>query len=139
GIPAPIYFGAIIDTTCLKWGRKRCGGKGACRIYDTTAYRCMCSAVRTRHIRVGEDTDGYPPPPLRIVYLGLTLGLRTASFFLCALGFVLLRRHVRREEKSSLANGGTEIESLTKEENSSLNCDQFVRNSDCDPDRETRL
>uniref|UniRef100_A0A8C9R4L6 Solute carrier organic anion transporter family member n=1 Tax=Scleropages formosus TaxID=113540 RepID=A0A8C9R4L6_SCLFO len=113
GIPAPIYFGAIIDTTCLKWGRKRCGGKGACRIYDTTAYR--------------------------IVYLGLTLGLRTASFFLCALGFVLLRRHVRREEKSSLANGGTEIESLTKEENSSLNCDQFVRNSDCDPDRETRL
>nr|XP_040033378.1 solute carrier organic anion transporter family member 1C1 isoform X3 [Gasterosteus aculeatus aculeatus] len=39
GIPAPIYFGAIIDTTCLKWGQKRCGGVGACRIYNTTAYR----------------------------------------------------------------------------------------------------
>lgn len=39
GIPAPIYFGAIIDTTCLKWGQKRCGGLGACRIYNTTAYR----------------------------------------------------------------------------------------------------
>uniref|UniRef100_A0A672Z7W3 Solute carrier organic anion transporter family member n=1 Tax=Sphaeramia orbicularis TaxID=375764 RepID=A0A672Z7W3_9TELE len=39
GIPAPIYFGAIIDTTCLKWGQKRCGGMGACRIYNTTAYR----------------------------------------------------------------------------------------------------
>lgn len=39
GIPAPIYFGAIIDTTCLKWGQKRCGGIGACRIYNTTAYR----------------------------------------------------------------------------------------------------
>uniref|UniRef100_A0A8K9UGX3 Solute carrier organic anion transporter family member n=1 Tax=Oncorhynchus mykiss TaxID=8022 RepID=A0A8K9UGX3_ONCMY len=39
GIPAPIYFGAVIDTTCLKWGQKRCGGRGACRIYNTTAYR----------------------------------------------------------------------------------------------------
>uniref|UniRef100_A0A8C6KCM2 Solute carrier organic anion transporter family member n=1 Tax=Nothobranchius furzeri TaxID=105023 RepID=A0A8C6KCM2_NOTFU len=39
GIPAPIYFGAIIDTTCLKWGQKRCGGLGACRIYNTTAHR----------------------------------------------------------------------------------------------------
>ncbi|KAG7282532.1 hypothetical protein CRUP_020247 [Coryphaenoides rupestris] len=39
GIPAPIYFGAIIDTTCLKWGQKRCGGIGACRIYNTAAYR----------------------------------------------------------------------------------------------------
>uniref|UniRef100_A0A7N8XNL5 Solute carrier organic anion transporter family member n=1 Tax=Mastacembelus armatus TaxID=205130 RepID=A0A7N8XNL5_9TELE len=36
GIPAPIYFGAIIDTTCLKWGYKMCGGRGACRIYNTT-------------------------------------------------------------------------------------------------------
>ena len=39
GIPAPIYFGAIIDTTCLKWGNKMCGGRGACRIYNTSAYR----------------------------------------------------------------------------------------------------
>uniref|UniRef100_A0A674DTD6 Solute carrier organic anion transporter family member n=1 Tax=Salmo trutta TaxID=8032 RepID=A0A674DTD6_SALTR len=38
GIPAPIYFGAIIDTTCLKWGITKCGGRGACRIYNTTAY-----------------------------------------------------------------------------------------------------
>uniref|UniRef100_A0A3P8NRN0 Solute carrier organic anion transporter family member n=1 Tax=Astatotilapia calliptera TaxID=8154 RepID=A0A3P8NRN0_ASTCA len=41
GIPAPIYFGAIIDTTCLKWGYKMCGGRGACRIYDTSAYRYL--------------------------------------------------------------------------------------------------
>lgn len=40
GIPAPIYFGAIIDTTCLKWSRRTCEGRrGACRIYDTSAYR----------------------------------------------------------------------------------------------------
>ncbi|KAK7891092.1 hypothetical protein WMY93_023055 [Mugilogobius chulae] len=66
GIPAPIYFGAIIDSTCLKWGYKTCGGRGACRIYNTSAYR--------------------------IVYLGLTLGLRTASFFLCILGFAVLKK-----------------------------------------------
>uniref|UniRef100_A0A8D2Q5K3 Solute carrier organic anion transporter family member n=1 Tax=Varanus komodoensis TaxID=61221 RepID=A0A8D2Q5K3_VARKO len=26
GLPAPIYFGALIDTTCLKWGVKTCEG-----------------------------------------------------------------------------------------------------------------
>uniref|UniRef100_A0A671Y7N9 Solute carrier organic anion transporter family member n=1 Tax=Sparus aurata TaxID=8175 RepID=A0A671Y7N9_SPAAU len=34
GIPPPIYFGALIDRTCLKWGTKQCGGRGACRLYD---------------------------------------------------------------------------------------------------------
>ncbi|XP_042592064.1 solute carrier organic anion transporter family member 1C1-like [Cyprinus carpio] len=116
GIPAPIYFGAIIDTTCLKWGQKKCGGRGACRIYNTTAYR--------------------------IAYLGLTLGLRTASFFLCILGLVVLRRHVRRQEHNTLANGGTaagELQALRKEENNSCNSDQCPQTADYDPERETRL
>uniref|UniRef100_A0A7N8XIQ8 Solute carrier organic anion transporter family member n=1 Tax=Mastacembelus armatus TaxID=205130 RepID=A0A7N8XIQ8_9TELE len=113
GIPAPIYFGAIIDTTCLKWGYKMCGGRGACRIYNTTAYR--------------------------IVYLGLTLGLRTVSFFFCILCFALLKRHVKREEKNALTNGSAELESLKKEENSSIQCEQFTLASDCSPDRETHL
>ncbi|XP_016134789.1 solute carrier organic anion transporter family member 1C1-like isoform X1 [Sinocyclocheilus grahami] len=118
GIPAPIYFGAIIDTTCLKWGQKKCGGRGACRIYNTTAYR--------------------------IAYLGLTMGLRTASFFLCILGLVVLRRHVRRQERNTLANGGTgaaagELQALRKEENNSCNSDQWPRTTDYDPERETRL
>ncbi|KAK9976133.1 hypothetical protein ABG768_021339 [Culter alburnus] len=39
GIPPPIYFGALIDRTCLKWGTKQCGGRGACRIYETGAFR----------------------------------------------------------------------------------------------------
>ncbi|XP_030587337.1 solute carrier organic anion transporter family member 1C1-like [Archocentrus centrarchus] len=113
GIPAPIYFGAIIDTTCLKWGYKMCGGRGACRIYDTSAYR--------------------------IVYLGLTLGLRTVSFFLCILGFALLKRHIKKEEKNMLTNGSAELETLRKEENSSIHCEQFILALDCNPDRETRL
>ncbi|KAJ8269120.1 hypothetical protein COCON_G00117270 [Conger conger] len=113
GIPAPIYFGAIIDTTCLKWGFKRCGGRGACRIYNTTAYR--------------------------LVYLGLTLGLRTVSFLLCVPGFLSLQKHIKKEEKSALANGGSEVESLRKGEAGSLSHDQFIQTSGCNPDRETRL
>ncbi|CAL8318736.1 unnamed protein product [Lota lota] len=39
GIPPPIYFGALIDRTCLKWGTKWCGGRGACRLYEANAFR----------------------------------------------------------------------------------------------------
>ncbi|KAH1186450.1 hypothetical protein KIL84_019199 [Mauremys mutica] len=42
GVPAPVYFGVSIDTTCLKWGSKRCGGRGACRLYDSNAFRNYC-------------------------------------------------------------------------------------------------
>nr|XP_005893280.1 PREDICTED: solute carrier organic anion transporter family member 1C1 isoform X1 [Bos mutus] len=38
-IPSPIYFGVLIDTSCLKWGFKRCGSKGSCRLYDSNAFR----------------------------------------------------------------------------------------------------
>uniref|UniRef100_A0A672ZKF8 Solute carrier organic anion transporter family member n=1 Tax=Sphaeramia orbicularis TaxID=375764 RepID=A0A672ZKF8_9TELE len=113
GIPAPIYFGAIIDSTCLKWGYKTCGGRGACRIYNTSAYR--------------------------IVYLGLTLGLRTVSFFLCILGFAILKRHIKQEEKSALTNGSAELEALKKEESNSIHCEQFILALDRNPDRETHL
>ncbi|XP_061575261.1 solute carrier organic anion transporter family member 1C1-like [Cololabis saira] len=117
GIPAPIYFGAIIDTTCLKWGQKRCGGIGACRIYNTTAYR--------------------------IAYLGLTLSLRTISFVICIPGFILLSRQLKREERiaahGALTNGGTELEALRKEEFVVLNSEQPLHTSDTSTDRHTRL
>ncbi|XP_061781975.1 solute carrier organic anion transporter family member 1C1 [Nerophis lumbriciformis] len=117
GIPAPIYFGAIIDTTCLKWGQKRCGGLGACRIYNTTAYR--------------------------IAYLGLTLSLRTVSFLICIPGFVLLSRQLRREERDALrassANGGTELEALRKEEFVTANSERSQASQDNGTARETRL
>ncbi|KAJ0022142.1 hypothetical protein NQD34_009632 [Periophthalmus magnuspinnatus] len=117
GIPAPIYFGAIIDTTCLKWGQKRCGGIGACRIYNTTAYR--------------------------IAYLGLTLSLRTISFVICIPGFILLGRQLKQEERnalhSSITNGGAELEALRKEELVISNSEQSQRIADNGTDRETRL
>nr|XP_057936120.1 solute carrier organic anion transporter family member 1C1 isoform X2 [Doryrhamphus excisus] len=117
GIPAPIYFGAIIDTTCLKWGQKRCGGIGACKIYNTTAYR--------------------------IAYLGLTLSLRTISFLICIPGFILLSRQLQREERDalrgSLTNGGTELEALRKEEFVITNSEPLQRSKDNGTGRETRL
>lgn len=109
GIPAPIYFGAIIDSTCLKWAYKTCGGRGACRIYNTSAYR--------------------------MVYLGLTLGLRTVSFFLCILGFAILKRQLRMEQKNVAAIRNAELESLKKDESS----EQFILPSNCNVDRETPL
>ncbi|XP_068440350.1 solute carrier organic anion transporter family member 1C1-like [Clinocottus analis] len=117
GIPAPIYFGAIIDTTCLKWGQKRCGGVGACRIYNTTSYRKA--------------------------YLGLTLSLRTVSFIICIPGFFLLSRQQRKEERNALrgdlANGSTELEALRKEEFVTSNSDQSKQMPDNNTYRETRL
>uniref|UniRef100_A0A8C1S6L5 Solute carrier organic anion transporter family member n=1 Tax=Cyprinus carpio TaxID=7962 RepID=A0A8C1S6L5_CYPCA len=49
GIPAPVYFGALIDSTCLKWGIRSCGGRGACRMYDSNMYRCVCLLVITNY------------------------------------------------------------------------------------------
>ncbi|TMS02875.1 Solute carrier organic anion transporter family member 1C1 [Larimichthys crocea] len=72
GIPAPVYFGALIDTTCLKWSIKKCGGRGACRIYDSTMYR--------------------------IIFLGLITGLSGSSYFFMIGVIILLRRQFRKTD-----------------------------------------
>ncbi|XP_011913773.1 PREDICTED: solute carrier organic anion transporter family member 1B3 isoform X1 [Cercocebus atys] len=38
GILAPIYFGALIDKTCMKWSTTSCGARGACRIYNSVFF-----------------------------------------------------------------------------------------------------
>uniref|UniRef100_A0A8C6HKE0 Solute carrier organic anion transporter family member n=1 Tax=Mus spicilegus TaxID=10103 RepID=A0A8C6HKE0_MUSSI len=40
-IPAPIYFGALIDRACLHWGTLKCGEKAAGRIYDINSFRYL--------------------------------------------------------------------------------------------------
>ncbi|XP_044137462.1 solute carrier organic anion transporter family member 1A2-like [Bufo gargarizans] len=47
GIPSPIYYGAAIDTTCIKWGTTSCKEPGACRMYDTDAYRNLFIGIPT--------------------------------------------------------------------------------------------
>ena len=39
----------------------------------------------------------------------------------------------------ALTSGNAELESLKKEENSSIHCEQFILALDCDPEGETRL
>ncbi|XP_051544671.1 solute carrier organic anion transporter family member 1C1-like [Myxocyprinus asiaticus] len=72
GIPAPMYFGALIDSTCLKWGMKRCGGRGACRMYDSDMYR--------------------------VIFLGLITCLSGCSYFFVIAVIMRLRKQFRKEE-----------------------------------------
>nr|XP_005296647.1 solute carrier organic anion transporter family member 1C1-like isoform X1 [Chrysemys picta bellii] len=85
GLPAPIYFGALIDQTCLKWGTKRCGGSGSCRVYDTKAFRN--------------------------VYLGLIAGLRAGCCFLYITLFILIIKRFQQESNELIDLKSTEVSS----------------------------
>ncbi|KAG7497370.1 solute carrier organic anion transporter family member 1C1-like [Solea senegalensis] len=75
GIPAPVYFGALIDSTCLKWSFKKCGGRGACRIYDSDMYR--------------------------IIFLGLITCLSGSSYLFIIAVILLLKRQFRKLEQGT--------------------------------------
>ncbi|XP_032077342.1 solute carrier organic anion transporter family member 1A2 isoform X2 [Thamnophis elegans] len=89
GIPSPIYFGAMIDSTCLKWGTKPCGGIGACRMYDTDTYRWL--------------------------YLGLPSALRGVSFIPCVFILLILRKDIKAQTKQDLELEAKEEEEESKE------------------------
>lgn len=38
-LPAPIFVGAIVDSTCRLWQTKPGGGRGYCLFYDTDQFR----------------------------------------------------------------------------------------------------
>ncbi|XP_043824763.1 solute carrier organic anion transporter family member 1C1 isoform X5 [Dromiciops gliroides] len=112
GIPAPIYFGLLIDTTCLKWGLKRCGYRGSCRLYDSYAFR--------------------------YIYLGLTVLLGTISIFLSiAVFFVLKRRSVSKT--GNLANSKEDtMESTSSKKEHHTNSDHIFETLYW-PGKETQL
>ncbi|CAM9167841.1 unnamed protein product, partial [Lampetra fluviatilis] len=60
GIPAPIYFGAAIDSTCLKSTGSACSGRGSCRIYDSNAFGRGRRRERGRRWS-GAETQGRAP------------------------------------------------------------------------------
>lgn len=67
GIPAPIYFGALMDSTCLHWATFKCGELGACRIYESTNFRHL--------------------------YLGLPAALRGVSYIPAIFILIILRKY----------------------------------------------
>ncbi|XP_016342681.1 solute carrier organic anion transporter family member 1C1-like [Sinocyclocheilus anshuiensis] len=75
GIPAPICFGALIDSTCLKWGQKKCGGSGTCRMYDIETFRYL--------------------------FLGLVSSLRTISYTLLWIVTIQIKRKVQNDKQMS--------------------------------------
>ncbi|KAL6082610.1 hypothetical protein STEG23_001641, partial [Scotinomys teguina] len=38
GILAPVYYGTLIDKTCMKWSVTSCGARGACRVYNSVLF-----------------------------------------------------------------------------------------------------
>uniref|UniRef100_A0A8D0XDH3 Solute carrier organic anion transporter family member n=2 Tax=Sus scrofa TaxID=9823 RepID=A0A8D0XDH3_PIG len=92
GIPSPVYFGVLIDTSCLKWGFKRCGSRGACRLYDSNAFR---------HI-----------------YLGLTMMLGIMSIFLSiAVLFALKKNYVSKHRSFRTKRERTMVSTRIRKEN----------------------
>lgn len=88
GIPSPMIFGALIDTACMKWGTRTCGGHGACRMYDSTS--------------------------LRFIYLGLVTALNTASHIPCVIIIILLNNQRKQTQLKSATNPEAEAR-LTQE------------------------
>ncbi|MEE6477379.1 hypothetical protein FKM82_011492 [Ascaphus truei] len=110
GIPAPIYLGALIDTVCLKWGNRRCGGKGACRLYDTNGFR--------------------------YIYLGITAALGTAFIFLSAAVFFILRKRCCPTDENVTNN---EYQTSALSQNGNLTNNGHLIQATIRPQKETRL
>nr|XP_056702586.1 solute carrier organic anion transporter family member 1A2-like [Euleptes europaea] len=100
GIPSPIYFGAMIDTTCLKWGTKRCGGEGACRMYDLDTYR--------------------------LLYLTVPAIIRAVSYIPCVCVILILRRRSKNLTSGDLEIEAKEEENGSAEQNDVADAQQCI-------------
>nr|XP_056703673.1 solute carrier organic anion transporter family member 1B3-like [Euleptes europaea] len=105
GIPAPAYFGAVIDRTCLKWARTGCGRQGACRLYDSTAFR--------------------------YAFWALVFGLRAPSYLLGVLFYGLVKKHFGRKDVEAAESQRKERGSLN-EITKPLDADSVVAPSEAD-------
>ncbi|XP_053112159.1 solute carrier organic anion transporter family member 1C1 [Hemicordylus capensis] len=112
GIPAPVYFGVSIDTTCLKWGNKRCGGQGSCRLYDSNAFR--------------------------YIYLGLTVVLGSMSTFLSIAVLVVLKRRCIPHNETIATSEEMESTPAKNRKSNFVNSDHLIQTTYW-PEKETRL
>ncbi|XP_063155439.1 solute carrier organic anion transporter family member 5A1 [Candoia aspera] len=71
-IPTPIYFGAVIDTTCMLW-QQECGVQGSCWEYDVTSFR--------------------------FVYFGLAAGLKFVGFLFIFLAWYTIKYKEKKKQR----------------------------------------
>lgn len=55
-IPAPIFFGAVLDGSCILWG-KTCTGKGNCWLYDSESLRYKVNLYASFFVAIGTIFD----------------------------------------------------------------------------------
>ncbi|KAM8973822.1 solute carrier organic anion transporter family member 1C1-like [Pelodytes ibericus] len=91
GILAPIYFGALIDKTCLKWGTRACGEKGACRLYDAESFRNT--------------------------FLGLAAGIRAPIYIIFFAFIYMVKKQMNRSTENNTQNE-EKAENVIKRESS---------------------
>ncbi|XP_078091444.1 solute carrier organic anion transporter family member 1C1-like [Mustelus asterias] len=113
GIPAPIYFGALIDKTCLKWGTNRCGEQGACRIYNSDAFR--------------------------YIFLGLQVSLRGVGMLVFYFILMQLIKRFPAKDRCPEANCGTEMVPDQDKEHGPDNGDLSVKIPTNDSDKDSNV
>ncbi|XP_003926604.1 solute carrier organic anion transporter family member 1B1 [Saimiri boliviensis] len=96
GILAPIYFGALIDRTCMKWSTSSCGTHGSCRIYNSTLFA--------------------------IVFLGLSSILRVSSFVL----YIVLIYAMKKKYEEKDINASENASVMDEANLESLNNNQHL-------------
>lgn len=79
GILAPVYYGTLIDRTCIKWSVTSCGARGACRLYNSRYFG--------------------------IIYLGLNVALKTPPLVLYVVLIYVMKRKMKRNDNKILENG----------------------------------
>ncbi|XP_036615082.1 solute carrier organic anion transporter family member 1B1-like [Trichosurus vulpecula] len=84
GFLAPIYYGAAIDVTCLKWDINNCGVQGACRMYDPASFRKN--------------------------FFGLNGGLRAPEIICYIFLYIALKKKYQENNTGPSNNGGIDVD-----------------------------
>ncbi|XP_074124983.1 solute carrier organic anion transporter family member 1B1-like isoform X2 [Sminthopsis crassicaudata] len=90
GLLTPIYFGAIIDLTCLKWATSNCEDQGSCRIYDHISFRKK--------------------------FFGFILGMRAVAYIFLIFFFIAIKKKYKENNTGSSNSEGGDVDELNLRE-----------------------
>ncbi|XP_023574834.1 solute carrier organic anion transporter family member 1B3 isoform X2 [Octodon degus] len=98
GMLAPIYFGAMVDRTCIKWSTTACRTQGVCRMYES---RALGNAI-----------------------ISLSSSLKFASIILQVVIIYLVKKKYEGKDGNAFENGGKDKNEVNLE--SSNNNEHFA-------------